>query len=152
MYIVIDGLDICDGTDTTEVSKFLRKVQNLFGTRVCVSHHQQLSTGSKGAVNILDRHLLGVRVVPLPNNHDDIRTFIDTELARCLENEPFELGRPTLILDIQKALLEGSNGMFLWIVLQIKSLCTMETDEQIKAALIDLHWDLSEIYCRLLRK
>jgi hypothetical protein len=152
VYIVIDGLDICDDADTTEVSKFLRKVQDLFGTRVCVSHRQRPSTGSKGAMNILDRNLGKVRAVPLPNNYDDIKTFIETELARCLENQSLVLGRPTLILDIQKALLEGSNGMFLWVVLQIKSLCTMETDEQIEAALINLPWDLSEIYRRLLPK
>jgi hypothetical protein len=152
VYIVIDGLDICDDADTTEVSKFLRKVQDLFGTRVCVSHRQRPSIGSKGAMNILDRNLGKVRAVPLPNNYDDIKTFIETELARCLENQSLVLGRPTLILDIQKALLEGSNGMFLWVVLQIKSLCTMETDEQIEAALIDLPWDLSEIYRRLLPK
>jgi hypothetical protein len=62
------------------------------------------------------------------------------------------IGDPALILEIQDALLEGSQGMFLWVALQIKSLCAMETDDAIRQALADLPKDLSETFSRILRR
>jgi hypothetical protein len=42
--------------------------------------------------------------------------------------------------------------MFLWVALQIQSLCNMKTDHAIREALADLPKDLSETFARILRK
>jgi hypothetical protein len=49
-------------------------------------------------------------------------------------------------------LLKGSQRMFLWAALQIKSLCTMKTDNDICLALADLPKDLPETRSLILRK
>lgn len=81
----------------------------------------------------------------------DIESFIAMELASRLENRSLTLGDPSIIWEIQDALLADSKGMFLWVVLQINSLCTLHTDEQIRDALQHLPEDLSEMYSRLLK-
>jgi hypothetical protein len=67
-------------------------------------------------------------------------------------NNSLALGDPAIILEIQHALLQGSKGMFLWVVLQIQSLCAMQTDHDIRDALANLPQDLSEIYNGILQQ
>ncbi|KGO44417.1 hypothetical protein PEX1_072020 [Penicillium expansum] len=90
-------------------------------------------------------------VTAIPNNKPDIENFIETELENRIESGQLTIGSPLLILEIQDALLSGSQGMFLWVALQIESLCTMESDEEIRQALADLPKDLSETFSRTLR-
>jgi hypothetical protein len=76
-----------------------------------------------------------------PNDNPDIDAYIGSEL---------ELGNPLLIQDIQLALLEKSQDMFLWVALQIALLCLMKTDHAIQKALLDLPKDLPETFVRIL--
>ncbi|KAF2804925.1 uncharacterized protein BDZ99DRAFT_425132, partial [Mytilinidion resinicola] len=78
--------------------------------------------------------------------------FVEAELARCLECRKLVLGDAALIIEIQDALLQGSQGMFLWVALQIQSLCNMKSDQDIRDALADLPEDLSETFSRILRR
>ncbi|KAH7138965.1 hypothetical protein B0J11DRAFT_588594 [Dendryphion nanum] len=77
---------------------------------------------------------------------------ITAELEKCLEVGKLHVGDPAIILDIQNALLKGSQGMFLWVTLQIESLCAMKTDRAIRDALADLPKDLSELFARILQQ
>ena len=88
----------------------------------------------------------------LPDDNPEIESFIEAELERCPRQKCLTIGDPTLILDIQDALSKGSQGMFLWVALQIQSLCSMETDRAIREALADLPKDLSETFTRMLLK
>ncbi|OAF60108.1 hypothetical protein VC83_03189 [Pseudogymnoascus destructans] len=74
------------------------------------------------------------------------------ELENHIESKRLVIGNPSLILEIQDFLLEQSHGMFLWVALQIISLCDMKTDDAIRQALTDLPKDLSETFSRILRK
>ena len=75
------------------------------------------------------------RISSIPEDNPDIEAFIKAELENCLESKKLVIGNPTLILEIRDALLERSQGMFLWVALQIISLCAMKTDEGIRQAL-----------------
>ncbi|KAF2800530.1 hypothetical protein K505DRAFT_292564 [Melanomma pulvis-pyrius CBS 109.77] len=92
------------------------------------------------------------RLKVLVFNNPDIEAFIEADLERCLRQERLIIGDPALILDIQDALSDGSQGMFLWVTLQIQSLCSMKTDHAIREALADLPKDLSETFARILQK
>ena len=72
------------------------------------------------------------RITSIPEENSDIEAFIEAELKSCIESKELVIGDPTLILEIRDALLEGSQGMFLWVALQIKSLCVMKTDDAIR--------------------
>ncbi|EMD92327.1 hypothetical protein COCC4DRAFT_162321, partial [Bipolaris maydis ATCC 48331] len=83
-------------------------------------------------------------------DNPDIEAFIETELGHCLSERKMTIGDPTLILEIQDALLNGSQGMFLWVALQIQTLCKMKTDYAMREALANLPRDLSETFSRIL--
>jgi hypothetical protein len=139
IYLIIDGLDLCSPEEQKVVAEFLRDIRAEFWVLQCASLRQKSD-------------LVGGRVVPLPDNSLDLAEFIEADLTRCLENNILKLGDATLILKIQDSLVEGSKGMFLWVALQIRSLCSLETDEQILNALDDLPVDLSQTYLCILRR
>jgi ankyrin repeat protein len=147
-YFVLDGLDECDEGEKFAVVQALRKIQEKRKVLVCASFREE---PKKGLQSITDQ-LLATRVVALPDDNPDIEAFIEAELERYLRQKRLTIGDPTLILDIQDALLKGSQGMFLWVALQIQSLCNMKTDHAIQEALADLPKDLSETFARILRK
>ncbi|KAK0713298.1 hypothetical protein B0T26DRAFT_804145 [Lasiosphaeria miniovina] len=82
----------------------------------------------------------------LPDENPDIVAFINAELGRCIESGRLTVGDPTLALDIEDALVQGAQGMFLWVALQIGSLCGAKTDEAIRQALSDLPKNLSQTF------
>jgi hypothetical protein len=145
---VLDGLDLCEEAERREVTEFLRKLQMGFFVLICAPYRQEPNVELESTL----KNLLSIQPVSLPNNQPDIETFIETELARHIENRSLILGDPTLILDVQDALLKGSKGMFLWVALQIQSLITLQTDEDLRDALAHLPQDLSEIFAQLLAK
>jgi len=100
----------------------------------------------------MTRRLLDARIVQLPESNPDIETFIEAELHRCLDEDLLNIRDSTLILDIQESLLQRSQGMFLWVALQIQSLCSMKTDHAIREALADLPKDLAQTFYRILHK
>ncbi|CAO2650666.1 Nn.00g019580.m01.CDS01 [Neocucurbitaria sp. VM-36] len=147
-YVVLDGLDLCDRAEQEMIAKQLQDLQREFSIFSCVS----LRLDPEARQESISEGFPGAKVVSSLENTSDIEAFIEAELELCLERRKLVIGDPLLILDIHEALSKGSKGMFLWVALQIKSLCTMQTDEEITNALSDLPEDLSEIYNLILKK
>jgi hypothetical protein len=148
IYLVLDGLDLCKKEDIEVIVGFVKQLQEEMWVLTCVSLRQQPDREPDAVY----RGFRTLQISSLPDNNSDIASFIDAELARCVEDSNLKLGNAALILTIRDALLAGSNGMFLWVSLQIKVLCSMETDMEIEDALADLPIDLSETYFRILGK
>jgi hypothetical protein len=148
VYVLLDGLDLCTVEETREVVEFMRKIQEHLWVHACVCLRQE----PRYEPETVYQGFRSIQISTLPDNRSDITAFVEAELARCVAGGMLKLGDASLILKIQDALLEGSNGMFLWVVLQIKTLCNMETDSDIRAALEDLPVDLFEMYSRILQK
>jgi ankyrin repeat domain-containing protein 50 len=147
-YFILDGLDECDFAERKILIQQLRKLQETFALVLCVS----IRLDPKNALILSLEQFTAARITSIPEKNSDIEAFIVTELESCIESKELVIGDPTLILEIQDALLEGSQGMFLWVALQIKSLCVMKTDDAIRQALADLPKDLSETFSRILRR
>jgi hypothetical protein len=148
IYVVLDGLDLCDRLAKEEVVGFLRNLQDELCVLVCISFRQEPNA-------VPDAELQELRLttaVSLPDNRADIEIFVEAELARRLDNRSLTVGDPKFVLEIQDALLAGSKGMFLWVSLQIESICSSQTDAEIREVLAHLPDDLSEIYARIVRK
>jgi hypothetical protein len=126
----------------------VQRVQQQSCVLVCASFRQEPNVETDTTLQVFQ----SVRLTFVPDNRSDIEGFIDTELAHRLEDGSLVLGDPSLILDMHDALLVGSKGMFLWVALQIASLCTFQTDADIREALAHLPDDLSDIYNRLLQQ
>ncbi|KAH0551075.1 hypothetical protein GP486_007577, partial [Trichoglossum hirsutum] len=145
-YFILDGLDECNYAERKILIQGLRKLQETFTLALCASI--RLDPGN--ALVLSSEQFIATRITSIPDENPDIETFIEAELASCIESRELVIGDPRLILKIQDALLEGSQGMFLWAALQIKSLCFMKTDDAILQALADLPKDLSETFSRIL--
>jgi hypothetical protein len=147
-YFVLDGLDECDNKEKEICVQAIRKIQEELNILVCVSFREE----PNNELQTITDQLLATRIASIPADNPDIESFIEADLKRCLRQERLTIGDPTLILDIQDALSKGSQGMFLWVTLQIQSLCGMKTDDAIREALADLPKNLSETFARILQK
>jgi len=148
VYFVLDGLDECDSTEREILISQLQKLQQTFSLLLCVSIRLDPNT----VLNLSPERFTAARVTSVPDDNPDIEAFITAELESRIESKRLVIGNPALILEIQDTLLEGSQGMFLWVALQIESLCDMKTDYAIRQALADLPKNLSETFLRILRK
>ncbi|KAJ5116102.1 hypothetical protein N7456_000450 [Penicillium angulare] len=149
-YLVIDGLDECEIDDRKTVIQELRLLQQRYSIRLCVSVRKE--PRDLYDIDIVWENFESSVVAAIPDNSSDIELFIGAELETRIRSGQLTIGNPLLILEIQDALLKGSQGMFLWVALQIDNLCTMCTDEAIRHALDDLPSTLSETFDRILRK
>ncbi|KAF2495910.1 hypothetical protein BU16DRAFT_360496 [Lophium mytilinum] len=147
-YFVLDGLDECDRSQRETLVQQLCMLQETLTLLVCVSFRLEPNT----ALELQPQQFAAATTATIPDDNPDIEGFIEAELARCLECRKLVLGDPALILEIQHALLDGSKGMFLWVALQIQTLCDKNTDQDIRETLADLPKDLSETFSRILRR
>ena len=145
-YFILDGLDECDNDERNTLILQLRKLQDTFTMLLCISFRLE----PDNALKLSLEDFTTPTSILIPEDNPDIEFFIKKELENCIESKKLVIGNPTLILEIRDALLQRSQGMFLWVALQIISLCTMKTDDAIRQALVDLPKDLSEIFARIL--
>ncbi|KAJ5153419.1 uncharacterized protein N7482_009897 [Penicillium canariense] len=134
--LIIDGLDECSATVRTSVIEDLRHLQDSFSILICVSLRQK--PRNPLTVDQEWKFLASIVIAAVPDNSTDIESFIEEELEARMESGRLTIGDPAIILEIEDRLLQGSQGMFLWVALQIDSLCAMDTDEAIRRALADL--------------
>ncbi|KAJ5549351.1 hypothetical protein N7513_006585 [Penicillium frequentans] len=149
-YLVIDGLDECETADRQIVIEELRWLQQRIALLVCASVRKE--PRDLYGIDLAWERLESAEIAVTPDNASDIEVFIETELELCIRSGKLTIGNPLLILEVQDTLLKGSQGMFLWVALQIDNLCTMCTDEAIRQALVDLPRTLSETFNRILRR
>ncbi|OCK98035.1 uncharacterized protein K441DRAFT_480905, partial [Cenococcum geophilum 1.58] len=147
-YFILDGLDECDYTEREVLIQQLQKLQETFALLLCVS----IRLDPENALIVSLKQFTAARITSIPGKNPNIEAFIEAKLESCVESKKLVIGDPMLILEIQDALLKGSQGMFLWVALQIQSLCTMKTDQAIRDTLVDLPKDLSETFSRILRR
>lgn len=147
-YLILDGLDECSAKQEREIMKNLRSLQKLCPLMVCLSSRQEAGT----AASLRPEQLTKPDTLTIPEDNPDIAKYIEAEIDNRVESGVLVVGDPILVLEIRDALLEGAQGMFLWVVLQMNSLCMEKTDEAIRNALADLPRDLPSIFCRILQQ
>ncbi|KAJ5220231.1 hypothetical protein N7468_009435 [Penicillium chermesinum] len=149
-FLVIDGLDECEVADRQVVLQELRWLQQKFSVLLCQSVRKE--PRDPHGIDPEWEELADPLIAAIPDNSSDIEAFIETELEDRIKSGKLTMRDPLLVLEIQDALLKGSQGMFLWVALQIDNLCAMGTDESIRQALADLPQTLSGTFSRILRR
>jgi ankyrin repeat domain-containing protein 50 len=147
-YCVLDGLDECDNTQRKALIQRLRNFQKSFTLIICVSF--RLEAGN--ALNLRPDQFVKHRTITVPVDNPDIGDFINAELETHINSGALAIGDPRLIIEIEDALLQGAQGMFLWVALQVEALCFAKTDDAIRRALADLPKDLPETFSRILKR
>ena len=150
LVFVLDGTDECEEAESSELFKQLVSLQSSIELSICAS----LSTKHRNS--LLEGHgfreLREVRTLEIPEQNPDISLFINTALSERILAKELTLGDETLILEIQQVLLDGAQGMILWVALQIEAICEEKTDGDIRKTLADLPKTLSEAFERELQR
>ncbi|KAL9023850.1 MAG: hypothetical protein Q9196_006931 [Gyalolechia fulgens] len=152
-FIILDGLDECNEAHIREVSENLYSL--LSSSRLDV----KLFWCSRP--NIPDwipsklqseLHINLENVQSQSHVASDIEKFIKITLEGLLEGDTprLRIGDPTLALMIEDRLKKEAHGMFLWVKLQLDSLCQKKSDKQIIDTLNHLPRDLPETFERIL--
>ncbi|KAJ5888954.1 hypothetical protein N7495_008995 [Penicillium taxi] len=147
-YFVLDGLDACDPYQKKELIKNIRRLQYSFTLHLCVSLRLEAGNITHESIEQFSNH----SIVTIPEGNPDIEAFISTELESRIESGDLAITDPTVIIEIQDALMNGAQGMFLWVYLQIESLCTAKTDEAIRQTLAELPRNLPETFSHILKR
>ncbi|KPM39010.1 hypothetical protein AK830_g7538 [Neonectria ditissima] len=147
-YFVLDGLDECLEADRQTLLALCVALQQRLQLNLCVSFRLEADNRIQQSLDQFD----DPAVLTIPEENPDIVAFIDAELKARIHEDKLNIGDPNFILEIRDALLTGAQGMFLWVALQISSLCAERTDEKIRNALQDMPKDLSETFSRILKR
>ena len=70
IYLVLDGLDLCQPSGRSEVTKFLGQLQENFWVLICASYRQEPNV----ELDVTLHNFQSVKAVLLPDNESDIRT------------------------------------------------------------------------------
>ena len=147
-YVLLDGLDECNEREINEIVQFLQAIQSRFKILLCVSFRIGVENGLILPPSLFTKPF----TLTIPDDNPDVAGFISAQLERSIASGKLKVGDPIIVLEIEDALLQGVQGMFLWVALQIESLHDAKTDEEIRAALANLPKSLPETFERIIHK
>ena len=147
-YFILDGLDECENCDRDAILEHLQQLRGTISLRLCVSSRIEADRISSLGLGKITENA----TIVIPDDNPDIEGFIRAELEGCIETGKLTIGDPSLILEIEDALVQGAQGMFLWVALQMETLCAAKTDQEVRQALSDLPRDLPDTFLRILRR
>ncbi|KAF5637893.1 heterokaryon incompatibility protein het-E-1 [Fusarium sp. NRRL 52700] len=144
VYIVVDGLDECSTEEQETVLHCLSSLKfNCY--KLCMS----VRTPTESPV-WEDQPFRFVESIPEENQ--DISDFVQVEVDQRVRNKRLVTLDPLLVRDIKRELIDGACGMFLWVALQLDSICSEMSDSAIREAIRNLPRDLTQTYERNLLK
>ncbi|KAH9228601.1 hypothetical protein K456DRAFT_1782770, partial [Colletotrichum gloeosporioides 23] len=143
-YLLIDGLDECSKEERHITLTQISWLQTHSSWRLGFS-------ARFSAQGFVGQHMNLKWRISMPTNNPDIEQYITSELDARLANGQLVLRDPNLVSEIRAALLDGANGMFLWVALQLDQICSEVSDHSIRLTIKSLPRDLSETYARILR-
>ncbi|KAI1123560.1 hypothetical protein F5Y10DRAFT_285937 [Nemania abortiva] len=144
VHILLDGFEECDEEEIELVKSGLIETRSF--CKIIVSVRSQVNDPTTPRLD------WDYSEMSVPDGNPDIEEFIDSELIRRIQSKTLSLGSPELVIDIKDALLRGARGMCLWVVLQIECICTEQTDDSIRKALLNLPKDLFSTFRHILQK
>ncbi|KAI1169558.1 hypothetical protein F4777DRAFT_584790 [Nemania sp. FL0916] len=147
-YIIIDGLDECDEPD---LNKLLEALSSLITK---VPSIKLFLAGRESVSMKLDSYFASIVQISMDsqNVRQDIVTYITGILEEKRNRSQLVVGDSGLLDEIEIALIEGADGMFLWVFFQVEDLCEQTCDEDIRRTIANLPQNLEETYRRVLRR
>ncbi|KAK8085478.1 NACHT domain protein [Apiospora hydei] len=147
-FVFIDGLDECDRDERQEL---LKALQDLLVDRRNIHLYLSGRNGLRDDIQKYFPYHAGI-TLDCQETREGIATYIQVALDEKLRDRELKVGDPGLVGEIEKSLLKGSQGMYLWAYYQIKEICVQHCDEDIRRALENLPETLAELFERVLRR
>ncbi|RKL15991.1 hypothetical protein BFJ68_g5240 [Fusarium oxysporum] len=144
VFVVIDGVDECPMDEQHALLRALSVIQP-HGYKLCVSVRtlEQTSTWKGHSFRFN---------VSIPEDNPDISDYVEVEVARRIQEGRLVIEDPNLVQEVKEKLIYGACGMFLWVSLQLDSICAEMTDHAIRETIQNLPRDLTETFERNLTK
>ncbi|KAF4947847.1 hypothetical protein FSARC_13870, partial [Fusarium sarcochroum] len=139
-----DGLDECEMEEQRTVLRYLSWIQPS-------SYKLCLSVRTPEQNTIWKRRSFQF-CASIPGENPDISDYVQIEVDNRVRDGTLVTRDPGLVQDIKQELIDGADGMFLWVSLQLESLCAELSDNDIREAIHDLPLDLTETFERNLKR
>ncbi|KAI1275482.1 hypothetical protein F5Y07DRAFT_409313 [Xylaria sp. FL0933] len=147
-YIVVDGMNECDKLERTALLTGLASFSSrCTGVKLFLAGRESLSREIHGYFPVLQ----GISTGGV-GSHNDIAEYVTGMIREKAENDELRTRDVNILRDIREALIEGANGMFLWVFFQIQDICSQHCDEDIRKIIKNLPRGLPETFCRALRR
>ncbi|KAF4947147.1 hypothetical protein FGADI_10603 [Fusarium gaditjirri] len=144
VFIVLDGVDECPMEEQHALLRALSVIQPR-GYKLCVSVRTLEQTSA------WKDHSFRFNI-SIPEDNPDISDYVQVEVARRIQEGRLVIEDPNLVQEVKEKLISGACGMFLWVSLQLDSICAEMTDHAIREAIQNLPRDLTETFERNLAK
>ncbi|KAI0111099.1 hypothetical protein GGR51DRAFT_547299 [Nemania sp. FL0031] len=147
-YVVIDGIDECEKADQ---GKLLKTLSSLFAA---TSNAKLFLSSRESLEREIRIHFSVVEKISMDHSdaQGDIATYIHGTLQEKREQQELIVGDTGLITEIEQALNQRADGMFLWVFFQVQELCEQTCDKDIRDTIENLPEDLEETFRRVLRR
>ncbi|KAL9043979.1 MAG: hypothetical protein Q9214_002852, partial [Letrouitia sp. 1 TL-2023] len=142
--ISVDGIDEC-GDNIRTVMSYIVSLGN-YSTQV------RTLLSSRDLVEIRD-FLEGYETISIAAQSVDLRLYVGAEIEQRLQKTSRKrlfISDPNLKGEIMDKLIDGAEGMFRWVAVQLDYTCDQGPDADIRSALRSLPPDLFSSYKRLL--
>ncbi|KAG9558105.1 hypothetical protein KCU71_g10405, partial [Aureobasidium melanogenum] len=152
IFIVIDGLDECSEDRRSPILDFIVKTLRESSSTV------KLFVSSRKEYDIDNRFIhLNTPAIELEPGKitPDIRSFVRHEASRLRSESQLRIRDDALFEEVVQNLVSKSDGMFLWVNLQLQQLCRIsrtENDQNVKKTLDQLPQGLMAMYTRMLNE
>ncbi|RGP70131.1 early growth response 1-b [Fusarium sporotrichioides] len=130
-YIVIDGLDECEGTEIHQTARFFKELVSVYDTQVRLGHLRVIFIGRE--TSDTRKYIPGDDCASVPlkpdDNHDDIRAFVQKRMPEFSTSEysqGFSLSEANKE-DIERIVCHQSQDSFLYAYLAIEFLLQQDT-------------------------
>ena len=145
VYFVLDGIDDLSSDQRCKLLDSIYDLQQEIPLLVCISARspQDVFHGIRCLETIL--------YASIPQVNTDIEIYINSEIDHRLAAGTLLISDNELVQEVKEKLIDKSQGMFLWVYLQIANLCSMASDFEIRECLSDLPDGITETYNRLLQ-
>lgn len=114
-YIVIDGVDECDGAEIQQTAKFFKDLVSTYDTQIRLGHLRVLFIGRE--TSDTKKHIPGDDCISIAlrpeDNHDDIRVFVQKKLPEFSKSSHgigFSLSEADK-LDVERIICHQSQGL-----------------------------------------
>ncbi|KAH0561960.1 hypothetical protein GP486_003332 [Trichoglossum hirsutum] len=146
-FIVVDGLDECPAEDQATILSLVNHLTQSEDPliRILIFSREE----SRIALALSAFPCLHITA---PSVHADVTAFVEKAVAARILTGELKIKDPKLEQVIISALIDGAQGMFLWVRFQLEDLCEAASDAEIYATLQHLPNGLTETYTKIIKK
>ncbi|KAH0288049.1 hypothetical protein KCU62_g5459, partial [Aureobasidium sp. EXF-3399] len=150
IFIVIDGLDECPEERRSPILDFIVEVSSRTDSNINFFVSSREETDISARFKYLNALIIELETRKITA---DIQSYVRDEALRLRSESRLCVRDDALFAEIVLKLVEKSNGMFLWVNLQLQQLCRISKgadDQELRQALDYLPQGLVPMYTRIL--